>query len=98
MGINFREFKTTIFRENKLSRIIENRIFRGIKLSRICQNSRKSRKFLPCWRNKKQHILENCQLKHFEIQRSGDLISSPRHGDIIYFSRAQFNIPRGLSG
>ena len=47
MGINFRELKTTIFRENKLSRILENRIFRGIKLSRICQNSRKSRKFLP---------------------------------------------------
>ena len=47
MGINFRELKTTIFRENKLSRILENRIFCGIKLSRICQNSRKSRKFLP---------------------------------------------------
>ena len=47
MGINFRELKTTIFRENKLSRILENRIFRGIKLWRICQNSRKSRKFLP---------------------------------------------------
>ena len=37
MGINFRELKTTIFRENKLSRILENRIFRG----------NKSRKFLP---------------------------------------------------
>ena len=47
MGINFHELKTTIFRENKLSRILENRIFHGIKLSRICQNSRKSRKFLP---------------------------------------------------
>ena len=47
MGINFRELKTTIFCKNKLSRILENRIFRGIKLSRICQNSRKSRKFLP---------------------------------------------------
>ena len=47
MGINFRELKTTIFRKNKLSRILQNRIFRGIKLSRICQNSRKSRKFLP---------------------------------------------------
>ena len=46
-GINFHELKTTIFRENKLSRILENRIFRGIKLSRICQNSQKSRKFLP---------------------------------------------------
>ena len=39
MGINFRELKTI--------RILENRIFRGTKLSRICQNSRKSRKFLP---------------------------------------------------
>ena len=38
MRINFHELKTTIFRENKLSRILENRIFRGIKLSRICQN------------------------------------------------------------
>ena len=47
MGINFRELKSTIFRENKLSRIVQNRIFCGIKLSRICQNSRKSRKFLP---------------------------------------------------
>ena len=47
MGINFRELKSTIFRENKLSRILQIRIFRGIKLSRICQNSRKSRKFLP---------------------------------------------------
>ena len=36
--------------------------------------------------------------EHFEIQRSGDLISSPRHGGIIYFSRAQFNIPQWLSG
>ena len=47
MGINFRELKITIFRENKLSRILQNRIFRGIKLSRICQNSRKLRKFPP---------------------------------------------------
>ena len=41
MGINFHELKTTIFSENKLSRIHENRVFRGIKLSRIFQNSRK---------------------------------------------------------
>ena len=47
MGINFRELKSTIFRENKLSQILQNRIFRGIKLSRICQNSQKSRKFFP---------------------------------------------------
>ena len=46
IGINFRELKTT-FRENELSRILEKRIFSGTKLSRICQNSRKSRKFLP---------------------------------------------------
>ena len=30
MAISFRELKTTIFRENKLSRILQNRIFRGI--------------------------------------------------------------------
>ena len=34
LGINFRGLKTTIFRENKLSRILKIRIFRGIKLSR----------------------------------------------------------------
>ena len=37
IGINIRELKTTIFRENKLSRILKNRIFRGIKLSRIAK-------------------------------------------------------------
>ena len=66
MGINFRELKTTIFRKNKLSRILENRIFRGIKLSRICKNSRKSRKFLP-------HYflpLKYCQKKN-RFERSG---------------------------
>ena len=38
MGINFRKLKTTIFHENKLSRILKNRIFHGIKLSRIYKN------------------------------------------------------------
>ena len=33
LGINFRKLKTTIFRENKLSRILKNRLFRGMKLS-----------------------------------------------------------------
>ena len=36
MGINFRELQTTIFRENKLLRILQNRIFRGI--ARIREN------------------------------------------------------------
>ena len=33
MVINFRESKTIIFRESKLSQIIQNRTFRGVKLS-----------------------------------------------------------------
>ena len=39
MGINFRELKSTISRENKLSRILQNRIFLGIKISKIAKVS-----------------------------------------------------------
>ena len=68
MGINFHELKTTIFRENKLSRILENRIFRGIKLSRICQNSRKSRKFLPHYFLPLKYIWHSCRFFIYRLR------------------------------
>ena len=41
MGINFCELKSTIFRENKLLRILQNRIFCSIKVSSALLSSLK---------------------------------------------------------